>query len=67
MGFVTLDVLIQELLLFATIKFFGLFSADFWDIELNFCIEIGFDFIQVKFDFSHAWPFLQESIPFAKV
>ena len=49
LSFVMLDLLSQELLPFAKIKFSGLISTDFWDIELDFCISICFDLIQVKF------------------
>ena len=44
-----LDLLLQALLPFAKFKFYGLFSAVFWDIELKFVIWIGFDIIQIKF------------------
>ena len=38
-----------------TLQFSKLFSAVFWDIDLKFCIWIGHDIIQTKFEFRHAW------------
>ena len=54
-GFVTLDLLLQELLTFAKIYIFRLFCAVFWDIDLKFFIWIGIDIIQIKFEFQHTW------------
>ena len=39
-----------------TLRFSGLFSAVFWDIDLKFDIWICHDIIQIKFEFGHAWP-----------
>ena len=38
-----------------TLRFSGLFSAVFWDIDLKFGIYICHDKIQIKFESSHAW------------
>ena len=55
-SFVVLDLLSQELLPFAKIKFSRLFSAIFWFINLKFGIWICRDIKQIKFEFRHAWP-----------
>ena len=65
-GFVTLDLLLQELLPLAKIQFSWLFSADFWDIELKFGIWIFFDLIQSS-NFVKPDLLLQELSPFAKI
>ena len=41
--FVTIDILLRELLPFAKLLFSALLSEVFLDIELKFCIWIGFD------------------------
>ena len=56
LGFITLHLLLQELLPFAKIQFSGFFSASFWDIDLTFGVWICLDVIQIKFEFRHTWP-----------
>ena len=63
MSFVTLDVLLRELLSFAKVRFSGLFSGVFWYIELKCRIWIAFDLIKCEFEFRHAWPTFTGVIP----
>ena len=52
----SLHLLLQELLSFPKISFFGFFFAVFWDIDLKCGTWIWHDIIQIKFKFRHAWP-----------
>ena len=66
-GFVTLDLLLQELLAFAKIQFPGFFSAAFWDIKLKFGVWIYFGLTRSSLSFVKLDPLLQELLPFAKI
>ena len=66
-GFVTLGLLLQELLAFAKIQFPGFFSAAFWDIELKFGVWIYFGLKRWSLSFVKLDLLLQELLPFAKI
>ena len=61
------DLLLQELLPFAEIKFSGLFSVVFGDIDLKFGKWICHDIMQMKLGFATLGLLLQELLPFAKI
>ena len=59
-GFVTLGLLLQELLAFAKIQFPGFFSAAFWDIDLKFGVWIYFGLTRSSLSFVKLDLLLQE-------
>ena len=66
-GFVTLGLLLQELLTFAKIQFPGFFSAAFWDIELKFSVWIYFGLTRSSLSFVKLDLLLQELLSFTKI
>ena len=66
-GFVTLGLLLQELLAFAKIQFPRFFSAAFWDTELKFGVWIYFGLTRSSLNFVKLDHLLQELLPFAKI
>ena len=66
-GFITPDLLLQELLAFAKILFPGFSSAAFWDIELKFDVWIYFALKRSSLSFVKLDLLLQELLPFAKI